>query len=48
VPPPATTDWDDGASENVQPTPACVTVKVWPAAVNVPTRSSALVFAATL
>jgi hypothetical protein len=48
VPPPATTDWDDGASENVQPTPAWVTVKVWPAAVSVPTRSSALVFAATL
>jgi hypothetical protein len=48
VPPPATTDCDVGASANVQPTPAWVTVKVWPAAVSVPTRCSELAFAATL
>ena len=48
VPPPATTDCDVGASENVQPTPACVTVKVWPATVSVPTRCTELAFAATL
>jgi hypothetical protein len=36
-----------GDSVNVQATPACVTVNVWPAIVSVPVRGVALVFAAT-
>ena|SRR5438105_3399985 len=36
-----------GDSVNVQGTPACVTVNVWPAIVSVPVRDVALVFAAT-
>ena len=41
------TDKKAGDSVNVQGTPACVTVNVWPAIVSVPVRDVALVFAAT-
>ena len=39
---------DVGEIVNVQGTPACVTVKVWPAIVMVPVRELVLVLAATL
>ena len=39
---------DVGAIVNVQGTPACVTVKVWPPMVIVPVRELGLVLAATL
>ena len=39
---------DVGEIVNVQGTPACVTVKVWPPIVIVPVRDVVLVFAATL
>jgi hypothetical protein len=41
-------DFDVGEIENVQLTPACVTVNVWPATVSVPTRWEAFVLAAAL
>jgi len=39
---------DVGAMVNVQGTPACVTVNVWPPIVIVPVRELVLVLAATL
>jgi hypothetical protein len=37
--PAAGTDWLEGEIENVHPTPACVTVNVWPAIVAMPVRA---------
>jgi hypothetical protein len=48
VPAPAPTDTVVGEAENVQATPACVTVTVCPATVTVPVRALELVFAATV
>jgi len=44
VPPEAAADMVVDDSANVQPAPACVTVKTWPAIVIVPTRCDVLAF----
>jgi hypothetical protein len=48
VPPAVATFCEVGAIVAVQTTPACVTVKVWPAAVSVPVREAVEVLAAML
>jgi hypothetical protein len=48
VPPAAATDWLAGLIENTQAAAACVTVKICPPIVIVPTRATVAGFAATL
>ena len=47
LPPLDVNDWLVGEIVKVQGTPPCVTVKVWPAIVNVPVRALMLVLAST-
>jgi hypothetical protein len=48
VPPVPANAWLDGEMLNAQPAADCVTVKLWPATVNVAVRLDEVVFAATL